>query len=387
MARTTRIMLDGDKLAADQLRLRHGVRLLEEFRRLTGFQKLRQNERLVHFDDGSFIHLHTRFGDETMLFFAPPATSRKVKKPEELVVEYLPFFQAYRGSEPVWVLCRGGMNFGPPYEILDDEFSREDGTRVCRRDLETLTILPHLNPQATYLTAADDYAVSADAVQTDPNESGVYSITTTYVADTHLYVHQRESTTRLVDIASFQHGHTQYQVFQYENGLSVESYAYWGETVYGLREQGAVADDDPNNFGVIASVAPFTEGGFGYTETDLITAQNGIFRNLGPYYKPLKYGAALQEGGWFSWACYTSKGADAEGNFLRGIRMGIMQDGAEISDLVLSVGEVDRKFIAEDGTELLFRHVDAFDAFSYSPVDAEFEPLFGVLRREVVQDY
>ena len=72
MAKTTRIVLEGDQLGADRMRLRHGERLLGEFRGLTDFQKLEQNQRRVEFSDGSYVELTTCFGVETALFFSPP---------------------------------------------------------------------------------------------------------------------------------------------------------------------------------------------------------------------------------------------------------------------------------------------------------------------------
>lgn len=70
---TVSIVYHGDKQAADRVRLRHGVRVMQEFERLTYFQRLMQNERTIRFDDGSWIHLQTRFGDKFATFYAPPA--------------------------------------------------------------------------------------------------------------------------------------------------------------------------------------------------------------------------------------------------------------------------------------------------------------------------
>lgn len=110
-ASTVAIAYRGDKQAADRLRLRHGVRVMQEFERLTYFQRLTQNERHIYFDDGSWIHLQTRFGDKFATFYAPSPVHKEVT-PTKNDAEY--YF--WIGVCDVW----NGPNVGLAYFPLGD---------------------------------------------------------------------------------------------------------------------------------------------------------------------------------------------------------------------------------------------------------------------------
>lgn len=129
MALTTRIILRGDKLAADRLRLRHGVRLMEEFRRLTGFQKLQQNERLVRFDDGSEIHMATRFGHEQVVCYAPTAKAIPLRQLPGTIAHHLwiPAYTADPLAGGLRCVAAGVGAFTNGFEWHDSRYLGPDG--------------------------------------------------------------------------------------------------------------------------------------------------------------------------------------------------------------------------------------------------------------------
>lgn len=83
------IRLEGDKDKARALFHAHAERLWMEFRRLTGFQSLQQNDRRVDFDDGSVILMQTRFGQGVMTVFAPPGAGEEEKPWQPLCWKYV----------------------------------------------------------------------------------------------------------------------------------------------------------------------------------------------------------------------------------------------------------------------------------------------------------
>lgn len=113
--RTLKIVLNGDREAADRLRLMHGARALYEFRRLTSLQNLKQNERRIDFSDGSHVRLETRFGHEVATFYAP-VKERFVREKEEKYPQIVPGFVAFNSvGERIGYLISTNSTFGGPY--------------------------------------------------------------------------------------------------------------------------------------------------------------------------------------------------------------------------------------------------------------------------------
>ena len=115
---TLAVRYAGDKLGADRMRLKHGVRVMREFERLTYFQRLTQNERTIRFDDGSWIHLQTRFGDRFATFYAPQP-QEGTQQDAAFIPGLRPGFVAFNSAgERIGYLVSTAPSFAGPYVAL-----------------------------------------------------------------------------------------------------------------------------------------------------------------------------------------------------------------------------------------------------------------------------
>jgi hypothetical protein len=405
MANTTRIILQGDKLAADRLRLRHAVRVTQEFERLTYFQRLMQNERTIRFDNGSRIHLATRFGDLTAAYYAPPQVQHVQQERKVTAPKYIPFFRAYlEDTTPVWVLCRGGMNFGPPYEVFPDEFQRDGWARVYQKNetdgLAIYTILPSVNPLVTHHVDWWTRPVSSTTIKDDIHTAvggGLgRDLVVEVVSDDVVYVRHREHSEPsnldawIVDVANGENAEVRWGLTQVHNFIWLDE--EWFSTASSVGGQwghrrgssiGAASDADPyDRCGILTTVAYPDES---VEPVKLTVIRNDdVFVSADAFYGA-SLGVSLQEENFFCWAAI---GVTDVEQGLRGYRMGVYQDGV-VSDVELPVNDTDRTFTAEDGTVLLYPTSTYLSSglFTFSPVETEelsgFEPMFGIIKREV----
>lgn len=390
------IRLEGDKDKARSLVLAHAERLWMEFRRLTGFRSLQQNDRRVDFDDGSKILMQTRFGQEVMTVYAPPQTKREE---ENKIMELIPFFYAYRGAEMVPVLCRGGLNFGPPYEVVDFTFRREGLARVFERpfgenQVERFTILPVVSLEGTYQADVWNRQVSAEVLSLDPWENNgdsgtvkVTKMTFENVAYTYPTPESPVPDTLALAVHEFDTRQYGYTITEWFNSLGVRMASQvsdrFGEVIYMLRNRGVVDDTSPNKYGAVFSVADYTA--FTPPNARIVCAHNDTKVEVGEFFLPLSFGATVQQEGWFSWLCATNKSPE------RGYRMGILQNGRLLADTVLPVDGTTRELTAQDGTVLKFAQYDKFAtdlqwiaAKDEAGAQIGVEQNFGLLRREVI---
>lgn len=132
---TIRYIPEGDKFKANQLwgEARHQLSILKNS---MSFQNLKQDQKLVRFNDGTIIKCISCFGQDVVRVFVPQQVG-KVKYKEDRYIRYMPAIEVYdkrwrwHGSTYLGVvLCKGG-GFEPPYEFVpkdslpDDKYWKE----------------------------------------------------------------------------------------------------------------------------------------------------------------------------------------------------------------------------------------------------------------------
>lgn len=125
---TIKYIPEGDKFRASQLwgEGRHQLSILKN---LMSFRNLQQDQRLVHFADGTIIKCLSCFGQDVINIFVPQVFvggAPEYREREEIT--YYPAFEAYDGTDITanqigYVICKGG-GFNPPYEFI--EINREN---------------------------------------------------------------------------------------------------------------------------------------------------------------------------------------------------------------------------------------------------------------------
>lgn len=128
---TIKYISSGDKFKASQLwgEARHQLSILKN---LMSFQKLKQLQRIVRFDNGTIIKCLSCFDQDVVEVFVP-ILARKEELPKKIsLTKYFPAFEAYDGFS--WrsnfvgvVLCKGG-GFNPPYEFVPKESLPRDSS-------------------------------------------------------------------------------------------------------------------------------------------------------------------------------------------------------------------------------------------------------------------
>ncbi|MCK5012429.1 MAG: hypothetical protein KAS66_01295 [Candidatus Omnitrophica bacterium] len=127
---TIKYIPEGDLFRASQLwgEGRHQLSILKN---AMSFQKLQQDQRLVHFADGTIIKCLSCFGQDVVNIFVPQmfvGGAPEYREREE--VTYYPAIEVYdspyyTGSYLGIVLCKGG-GFEPPYEFIPKDSLPED---------------------------------------------------------------------------------------------------------------------------------------------------------------------------------------------------------------------------------------------------------------------